>query len=103
MLSRFWLIFMCFWVPGAALCSSPKTLEAWVEEALAVSTPTRSSGEFAAAVATFREVLEGLDALDIEKLSRDEQIDADLLRRQPEGEVAGVMLDEKRNKSFVSP
>ncbi|MEM9596598.1 MAG: DUF885 family protein [Acidobacteriota bacterium] len=79
------LLLSALWtVPAAASPQAPidaTTLERLVDEALAVSTPTRSAAEYAAAVDAYRDLLERLDKLDSGALPRDGQIDAGLLRR----------------------
>ena len=67
--------------PSVAEASSSEDLAAWIDEALAVATPTHSAAEYDAAAKAYGDLLDRLATLDVEELSRDDQIDADLLRR----------------------
>ncbi|MCG8460415.1 MAG: DUF885 family protein, partial [Holophagales bacterium] len=67
--------------PEKPAASPSENLAAWIDEALAVSVPTRSAQEFATAAEAYRGLLDRLETLDTDGLSRDEQIDADLLER----------------------
>ena len=75
------LAFVLLLVSGSARASSSETLATLIEDGLAITTPTRSATEFAVAAEAYRDVLGRLDALDLEHLLSDEQIDADLLGR----------------------
>ncbi|MEM8934038.1 MAG: DUF885 family protein [Acidobacteriota bacterium] len=61
--------------------AAAESLADLVDEALAVSTPTRSAEEIATAADAYRDLIDRLAALDSEAWSRDEAIDADLLER----------------------
>lgn len=68
-------------MPRLALASSSETLATLIEDALAISTPTRSASELTDAAESYRGTLDRLETLDAKDLPRDEQVDADLLER----------------------
>ena len=62
--------------------ASQETLDDLIQEARGVRVATRAAAEYAAAVTTYRDLLDRLAAIDIETLSLDDQIDYELLRGQ---------------------
>ncbi|MGD2115918.1 MAG: DUF885 family protein [Acidobacteriota bacterium] len=61
--------------------SPAEVLHGLIGEALAVATPTMAAEEVEAAAATYRSVLERLEAIEREALGADDAVDADLLER----------------------
>ncbi len=63
-----------------AAAQSPAELDDLIAEALAVRVETRAASEYAAAAATYRDVLARLATVDRASLGLDDQVDYDLLR-----------------------
>lgn len=78
---RFWMAFVLVVIPKTLDAQANATLAELIDEALAVTTPTRSAAELEAAVASYRSVLDRLEEIDFDELTRDEQVDGDLLER----------------------
>ena len=78
---RFLLVVAVLGLPWVAEASPSEDLAGWVDEALAIATPTHSAEEYRAAAETYGDLLDRLKTLKVDELSRDKQIDADLLGR----------------------
>jgi uncharacterized protein (DUF885 family) len=72
---------------STANAGAAESLAELIERASAVETPTLSAEGFQAAAATYRDVLERLDAIDRSALDPDDEIDAELLEAHAKTEL----------------